>query len=83
MEYVIANSFSQFQHELELPVLAAELLALEKDNASLTEESDEMTQEYLGLRQVRGLHHLLFCGRANLTLFFSCVGIGANGVFFA
>ena len=53
MDYVIANSFSQFQHELELPILAAELLALEKDNAAFTEESNEMTQEYLGLRQVR------------------------------
>ena len=52
MAYVIAHSFSQFQHERRLPELQARLREAREQAAAITTASEDAAREYLSLRQV-------------------------------
>lgn len=51
MEYVIQNSFSQFQHEKELPALEARLAELEAQVGELGQTSDSVVEDYRHLTE--------------------------------
>eukprot|EP00798_Chlamydomonas_sp_ICE-L_P030824 gene30824-35860_t len=57
MQYVISNSFQQFQQERNLPKVHLELAQLEADAADAGKEGDEAIKEYQELQELReGLH---------------------------
>ncbi|GAB4813622.1 hypothetical protein N2152v2_000668 [Parachlorella kessleri] len=51
MEYVIAHSFSQFQHERQLPQMTSRLKALEAEAETITDVTTDAVQEYNSLKE--------------------------------
>lgn len=60
MEYVISHSFSQFQHENQLPQLEAKLMSLTAEASSITAAADEVAQEYNSLVKVSSLVNFFY-----------------------
>jgi hypothetical protein len=60
MEYVISHSFSQFQHENQLPQLEAKLMSLKAEASSITAAADEVAQEYNSLVKVSSLVNFFY-----------------------
>lgn len=54
MEYVIAHSFSQFQHERQLPQLTSRLRAVTADASAITAATDQAAEEYAALKERLG-----------------------------
>eukprot|EP00891_Asterochloris_glomerata_P002642 jgi/Astpho2/2642/fgenesh1_pm.00049_%23_6_t len=63
MEYVIKRSFSQFQHEQQVPKLQEELEGLQKQADNLGAASEAALQEYQSLKQPDKCLHFLRPGR--------------------
>ncbi|EFN51423.1 hypothetical protein CHLNCDRAFT_28067, partial [Chlorella variabilis] len=51
MEYVIGKSFSQFQHERQLPQLESRLKAIESESTAITAATDAAAEEYSAGKQ--------------------------------
>lgn len=60
MEYVIARSFSQFQHEKKLPEMKERLCQVEKEIKRLSSVTEEDAREYMSL------HKILLISRARI-----------------